>query len=58
MSPYQAAPRLGHLEALYSIVYFLKMNSFKRIVFDPTRPFIDESRFMLWNTTGLNSMVR
>ena len=45
MSQYQAAPRLGHLEALYSIVYFLKMNSFKRVVFDPTRPFIDESRF-------------
>jgi len=45
LSHYQASPRLGHLEALYKIVHYLKMNPFKRVVFDPSEPYVDEHRF-------------
>ena len=38
MSPYQAAPRQGHLEALYLIFHFLDKHPFKRQVFDPDMP--------------------
>ena len=42
MSQYSAAPREGHLEALYMIVYYLKNNPKKRLVFDPTEPKITD----------------
>jgi Reverse transcriptase (RNA-dependent DNA polymerase) len=45
MSQYQAEPRVGHLEALYLIVHYLKKNPFKRIVFDPRTVPVDENIF-------------
>jgi hypothetical protein len=45
MSQYQAAPREGHLEALYHIAQFLEKNPMKRVVFDPRRVKLDESTF-------------
>ena len=45
MSQYQAAPREGHLEALYLIFHHLEKNPMKRVVFDQARVDIDESRF-------------
>jgi hypothetical protein len=45
MSQYQADPRIGHLEALYLIVHWLKKNSFKRVVFDPRTVPVDENVF-------------
>ena len=37
MSQYQANPRKGHLEALYSIFCYLKANPVRRLVFNPQR---------------------
>jgi hypothetical protein len=45
MSQYSASPRLGHLEGLYHIFAYLAKKDKSRIVFDPTRPKIDESAF-------------
>lgn len=45
LSQYQAAPREGHLEALYLIVHYLWKNPVKRIVFDPEIVKTDESCF-------------
>ena len=41
MSQYSASPRTGHLEALYMIIYYLKHNKPKRLVFDPTEPQVE-----------------
>ena len=46
MSQYQAAPRQGHLEALYMIVHYLKRKPVKRLVFDPSEPYIEEDGFV------------
>jgi hypothetical protein len=45
MSQYSAAPREGHLEAVYHIFAYLSMNQTSKIVFDPTTPLLDESSF-------------
>ena len=45
MSQYQASPREGHLEALYSIIRYLGKHPTKRLVLDPTTPRLDESVF-------------
>lgn len=45
MSQYQASPREGHLEALYSVVRYLGKHPLKRLVMDPTTPRLDESVF-------------
>ncbi|EJK65517.1 hypothetical protein THAOC_13609, partial [Thalassiosira oceanica] len=37
MSQYQANPRKGHLEALYSIFCYLQANPVRRLVFNPQR---------------------
>ena len=37
MSQYQAAPRQGHLEALYLVVFYLSKNPLRRVVFDPRK---------------------
>jgi hypothetical protein len=41
LSQYQAAPRTAHLEALYMIIFYLKKNPKKRLVFDPSIPEVD-----------------
>jgi hypothetical protein len=46
MSQYSAAPREGHLEAVYHIFAYLATNPISKIVFDPTSPLIDESSFV------------
>ena len=45
LSQYQACPREGHLEALYLIVHYLKLNPVRRIVFDPRKVENTVSRF-------------
>ena len=48
LSQYQAAPRQGHLEGLYLIIFYLSKNPLKRVVFDPrtVHPSAeDESKF-------------
>lgn len=45
LSQYQASPRTGHLEALYLIFHFLSKNPFKRVVFDPNKPQVDDRYF-------------
>jgi hypothetical protein len=45
MSRYQVEPRVGHLEALFVIVHYLKRFPFKRIVFDPRTVTVDENVF-------------
>jgi hypothetical protein len=42
MSQYQAAPRTGHLEALYLIFHYLSKNVKRRMVMDPRTNEIDE----------------
>ena len=46
LSQYQAAPREGHLEALYLIAHYLEKNPMKRILFDPTVPKVEEGSFI------------
>jgi hypothetical protein len=45
MSQYSAAPREGHLEAVYHIFAYLATNPTSKIVFDPRTPLLDESSF-------------
>jgi hypothetical protein len=45
MSQYSAAPREGHLEAVYHIFAYLATHTTSKIVFDPTTPLLDESSF-------------
>jgi hypothetical protein len=46
MSQYSAAPREGHLEAVYHIFAYLATNPSSKIVFDPKTPLLDESSFV------------
>ena len=45
LSQYLASPREGHLEAAYHIFAFLKGHPQQKIVFDASRPVVDEDRF-------------
>ncbi|KAL7527783.1 hypothetical protein ACHAWF_002305 [Thalassiosira exigua] len=45
MPQYSANPRVGHLEAVYCIVHYLKRNPKVRLVMDPATPIIDRSGF-------------
>ena len=45
MLQYLASQRLGHLEALYHILGYLKKHEMSRMVFDPKQTKIDESSF-------------
>ena len=45
LSQYLASPREGHLEVAYHIFAYLKKHLEVKLVFDPTYPFVDESRF-------------
>jgi len=45
MAPYSASPRVGHIEALYTIFSYLMMHDELALAFDATKPDIDESAF-------------
>jgi Reverse transcriptase (RNA-dependent DNA polymerase) len=45
-SHFLAAPHIGHLEQLFHIFAYLKRYDRSKLVFDDTRPVIDESRFV------------
>ena len=45
LSQYLASPRQGHLETAYHLFACLKAHPQVKLVFDPTEPFVDESRF-------------
>jgi hypothetical protein len=45
MSQYSAAPRVGHIEAVYHIFAYLAVNPCGKIVLDPTTPQLDEDSF-------------
>ena len=45
MSTHLTLPRWGHLEQLYHIFGYLKMNPKRKIFFDPQYPNIDERAF-------------
>ena len=45
LSQYLASPREGHLETAYHIFAYLNAYPETKIVFDPTDPLVDESRF-------------
>ena len=53
LSQYLASPREGHLEVAYHIFAYLKKHPEVKIVFDPTYPNVDESRFQQvdWSET-------
>jgi hypothetical protein len=55
MSSHLAMPREGHLEALFHIFAYLKKYHNAEMVYDPTRPVIDESAFPMADWT-LSSM--
>lgn len=46
MSSYVAMPREGHLQQLFHMFAYLKRHHNSRIVFDPTYPQIDETKFI------------
>lgn len=58
MSQFQAAPREGHLEALYLIVHYLEKHPMKRVLFDPAMPKIDESSFAQYDWTEFYGDVK
>ena len=45
LSSYSAMLRQGHLEAVLSIMGYLKLRHNSRLVFDPSYPNIDHSNF-------------
>ena len=45
LSQFLASPREGHLEVAYHIFAYLKKHPEVKIVFDPSYPEVDESRF-------------
>ena len=45
MSTHFALPRWGHIEQLYHISGYLKMNRKRKLFFDPQHPNIDERAF-------------
>ena len=49
LSQHQCSPRIGHLEAVYRVFWYLKCTLGKgkeaRIVFDPSTPNVDENLF-------------
>ena len=49
MSTYMAMPRKGHLQQLYRMFAYLKMNSKRKIAFDPQHPRISEKMFQKHN---------
>ena len=49
MSTYMAMPREGHLQQLYRIFGFLKLNPNRKIAFDFQHPKIDEKRFKAYD---------
>ena len=49
LSSYLAAPRQGHMEAVYNIFGYLKRKHNAVLVFDPSYPDIDESNFKTCN---------
>ena len=46
LASHMALPREGHLDALFNVFSYLKKRHNSRLVFDPTYPEIDWSRFM------------
>jgi hypothetical protein len=46
MSKYLVQPRRGHLDELFHVFAYLKSHDCSRIVLDPSRPRVDESRFI------------
>ena len=52
-----ALPRYGHLNALYRIFGYLKSHHNAEMVFDPSHPHIDESKFpdKDWSTSEFGS---
>jgi hypothetical protein len=45
MSQYSAEPRVGHIEAVYGIFAYLKVNPEAKLVFDPSEPFVELGTF-------------
>jgi len=45
LSSYLAAPRIGHLEAVFHIFGYLKHVPRRKLGFDPSHPYVDETRF-------------
>jgi hypothetical protein len=45
MSQYSAEPRVGHLEAVYGIFTYLKVNPEAKLVFDPCTPEVERGVF-------------
>ena len=45
LSRYLVNPRVGHLEEVFHVFAYLKQHNHSSLVFDPTTPFFDESRF-------------
>jgi hypothetical protein len=45
LSSFMAMPRDGHLEAVFHIYAYLKCHHNSRMIFDPTYPYVDESKF-------------
>lgn len=46
LSQYQASPRIGHLEALYHVVAYMKSHmDMGRLAYDPVMPPVDEASF-------------
>ena len=46
LSSFSAAPREGHMDAVYHIFAYLKKKHNSRMIFDPSYPVIDESKFI------------
>jgi hypothetical protein len=46
LAQYLAQPRVGHLDQVFHIFAYLKAHSRSRIVLDPEKPVVDETRFM------------
>ena len=46
LSRFLCAPRRGHLEAIFHVFGYLKKYKRSRMVFDPTKPEIDDKRFV------------
>lgn len=56
MSSHLALPRQGHLDQLYHIFAYLNKHHNSELVFDPSYPSIDESKFQRqdWSSTAYN----